>query len=311
VDEVAKILAGEGGRAQLLAGGTDLVPNMKRRQQTPAVVVSLRRVAELRGVAADGVGARLGSCVTLAEAAASPELARWPALVEAAGSVATPHIRNAGTVGGNLCLDTRCNYYDQNFEWRKAIDFCMKKDGGVCWVAPGSPRCWAVSSTDLAPALIALGAQVRLASADGERVIPLAQLYVDDGIVYLSKRADELVTEVRLPDPTGWRSTYRKLRRRGAFDFPVLGVAAAARFAPDGTVLDARLVLGAVASHPVECDASSLVGHPLTDERIAPVVERASRLAKPLDNTDFSIGWRKKVAHAYLGAALRSLRPTG
>ena len=198
-----------------------------------------------------------------------------PALARAAGQVATPQIRNMGTLGGNLCLDTRCTYYNQSLEWRQAISYCMKAPGStgghacttptgdaICWVATSSPRCWAVSSTDTAPALIALGARVTLVSADGERDIPLEELYADDGMAYLTKRPDEILTAVRLaPAEPGWRSTYWKLRRRGSFDFPVLGVAAALRFAEGGVVTDARVVLGAVASRPVLVpEASALVG---------------------------------------------------
>ncbi len=316
IGEVAKILAGEGPRALLLAGGTDLIPNMKRRTQTPAVLVSLRRVAELRGLA----NGRIGSAMTLSSIAESPHLSPHRALIRAAAQVATPHIRNAATLGGNLCLDTRCNYYNQNYEWRQAIDFCMKRasDGGghpvrnedgVCWVAPGSPRCWAVSSSDTAPALIALGATVTLVSIAGRRELPLNDLYCDDGIAYLTKPSDELLTEVVLPDATGWRSTYWKLRRREAFDFPVLSVAAAVKLASDGTVLDARLVLGAVASHPLLiAEAQELVGMPLSDDAIERLAAAAARFAKPLDNTDFALGWRKRVARAYVTGALRELR---
>src|SRR5437899_6198247 len=146
----------------------------------------------------------------------------YATLWQAAESVATPHLRNMGTIGGNICLDTRCNYYDQNYEWRKAIDFCMKKDGVTCWVAPSSQKCVAVSSTDTAPALIALGAEVSLAGATGVRRIPLSAMYRNDGINYLTRSANEIVTDVIIPSQDGWRSTYWKLRRRGAFDFPVL-----------------------------------------------------------------------------------------
>src|SRR5262249_52800510 len=148
------------------------------------------------------------------------------ALRQAAQQVATPQLRNMATVGGNLCLDTRCNYYDQNYEWRKAIDFCMKKDGRICWVATSSPKCLAVSSTDTAPALIALGATVTLLSADGARTIRVADLYQNDGIHYLTRRPGELLVSVDVPPLDGWRSAYWKLRRRGSFDFPVLSVAA-------------------------------------------------------------------------------------
>ncbi|HTL25069.1 MAG TPA: FAD binding domain-containing protein, partial [Burkholderiales bacterium] len=160
--EAAQILAGEGPNAQPIAGGTDLLPNMKRRHQLPATLVSLRRLAELKKVA-NGSGLALGAGLTLSEVtkvAAVKE--KFRGLYQAAMQVATPHLRNMGTLGGNLCLDTRCTYYNQNYEWRKAIDFCMKIEGTVCWVATASKRCLAVSSTDTAPALISLGAKVRL-----------------------------------------------------------------------------------------------------------------------------------------------------
>jgi 4-hydroxybenzoyl-CoA reductase subunit beta len=317
--EAASMLAAEGPAARLLAGGTDLVPNMKRRQQTPPVVVSLRRIPTLRAIAAAADGSlAIGASVTLTELALEPRLGEARrAAARAAGSVATPQIRNMGTVGGNLCLDTRCNYYDQSYEWRKAIDFCMKapkgeaqrtRDGGICWVATQSPRCWAVSSTDTAPALVALGAEVSLVSAGGERRIPLGGLYVDDGMDYLTKRPDEILTAVHVPALDGWRSTYWKLRRRGAFDFPVLGVAAAVKLGAAGVVEQARLVLGAVASHPVTVDTASLVGRPLDDAAIEAFADAASKHAKPLDNTDFALGWRKRVARAYVVGALRELR---
>jgi 4-hydroxybenzoyl-CoA reductase subunit beta len=308
VAEVVAILAGEGPRARVLAGGTDLVPNMKRRHQNPPVLVALRQVAGLRKVQG-GHGLALGAGLTLSELATSAKLgAGWRALRCAAGSVATPHIRNVGTLGGNLCLDTRCNYYNQSFEWRKAIDFCMKEQGQTCWVAPSSPRCWAVSSTDTAPALVALDAEVTLVGTDGERRIPLSALYRDDGIDYLARQPDELLTEVSLPDRTGWVSTYWKCRRRGSIDFPVLGVGLALEKANDGTVTDARLVFGAVASYPVVSDAAdALIGKRLTEDLIEEVAAKASKLAKPLDNTDYTLGWRKKVARSYVAGALREL----
>ena len=219
------------------------------------------------------------------------------------------HLRNAATLGGNLCLDTRCNYYNQNLEWRKAIDFCLKKDGRTCWVATASKRCVAVSSTDCAPALIALDARVRLVSGDGEREVALADLYLNDGIQYLSRRPDEILTEVVLPAADGWRSTYWKLRRRGSFDFPVLGVACAAKLAADGTVEQARIVLGAVSSRPVLTDAGEqLVGGPLSDDAIVRTAADVAARAKPMDNTDLDLYWRKRVVGEFVGYALRELR---
>ena len=308
--EAASILAGEGPQAMLLAGGTDLVPNMKRRQQTPKVIVSLRRIAPLREASPTGPAVRLGAMLTLSEVIASEASAgARGALRKAAAQVATPHLRNMGTLGGNLCLDTRCNYYDQNLEWRSAIDFCMKKDGRICWVAPGSPRCWAVTSTDTAPALMALGAEVILHSTRGERTLPLGAFYRDDGIAYLEKKPDEILGGVLLPVAArGEASTYWKLRRRGAFDFPVLSVAAWVRKDGAGVVRDARLVLGSVASRPLAADASSLVGAPLSEETIESAAAAGAGLAKPLDNTDFALGWRKKAAHSLIAGALRELR---
>jgi 4-hydroxybenzoyl-CoA reductase subunit beta len=213
-----------------------------------------------------------------------------------------------GTLGGNVCVDTRCNYYNQSYQWRKAVNFCMKKDGEICLVAPGSPRCWAVSSSDTAPALWSLGATVRLAGPAGPRTIPISALYQDDGIQYLTKQPGEIVTEITLPPADGIRSVYLKLRRRGSFDFPVLGVAAALRM--DGpTVREARLVLGAVASLPREAaDAARLlVGERLDSELIEHAAGVAARPAKPLDNTDLTHPYRKKMTRVFVARALRRL----
>jgi len=324
VRDAAKALRDGGAGAAILAGGTDLVPNLKRRQMAPSLLVAIRHLRELRRVR-NGSGLVLGGAVRLSEIAADRRAARhYSALARAAGVVATPQIRNMGTLGGNLCLDTRCTYYNQSLEWRRAIDYCMKAPGSngghaclsptgdaICWVATSSPRCWAVSSTDTAPALIALGAHVTLVSADGEREIPLEDLYADDGMAYLTKRSDEILTAVRLaPAGDEWRSTYWKLRRRGSFDFPVLSVAAAVRTGEAGVVAAARVVLGAVASRPVPVEeASSLVGGTLSDEAIESVAEAAAGRATPLDNTDLAYAWRKKMVRRYVGGALRELRP--
>jgi 4-hydroxybenzoyl-CoA reductase subunit beta len=311
VREAADLIAGSPGDTMLVAGGTDLLPNMKRRQQVPKTLVSLRRIAELRQIANGSAGITIGAGLTLSELVRDARIRQnYGGLWQAASSVATPHLRNMGTLGGNLCLDTRCNYYDQNYEWRKAIDFCMKKDGTVCWVATGSPKCLAVSSTDTAPALLALGATIVLVSADGTRELPLSDLYRNDGINYLTRRPNEILTNVRLPQLDGWRSSYWKLRRRGAFDFPVLSVAAAVKLAADGTIEGARLVLGAVASRPLEVPAAvdALVGRSLTDDVMAEAAAVAAKPAKPMDNTDFNLLWRKRVLRDLVLYALRELR---
>jgi 4-hydroxybenzoyl-CoA reductase subunit beta len=217
-----------------------------------------------------------------------------------------------GTIGGNLLLDTRCNYYDQNYEWRKAINFCMKRDGEICWVAPSSPRCWAVQSSDGVPVAVALGAEVTLTSVRGARRVPAASLYRNDGILYLEKAPDELLVSYHLPPvSTGtWRASYRKLRRRDAFDFPVLGVAARVDFARDGSVHAARIVLGAVASYPQEIPeaAQAVVGTRLDDGAIGAAADAAYRPAKPMDNTDFTLAWRKEMVRVYVQRALQDIR---
>jgi 4-hydroxybenzoyl-CoA reductase subunit beta len=230
----------------------------------------------------------------------------YASLAAAAGLVSTPHLRRMGTLGGNLCLDTRCNYYDQTYEWRKSIDFCMKKDGRICWVAPNSPRCWAVSSSDTAPVAVALRARLRLVSARGEREIEAADFFRDDGISYLVKQRDEILAGITLPRADGLVSNYWKLRRRGSFDFPILGVAVALR--PDGdAVRDVRIVLGAVGSSPILANeaASMLEGERPEPATIDQAADIAWKRARPLDNTDLNYAWRKRMARVYVRRALR------
>ena len=311
VEEAISRIADAGPEGMFVAGGTDLYPNMKRRQFEPKVLVGLRAIRDLGGVTGDRrKGMTVGAGLSLTGLAAQTEIRDgYRALAMAAASVSTPPLRNMGTLGGNLCLDTRCNYYNQTYHWRKSIGFCMKKDGDICLVAPGSPRCWAISSTDTAPAAIALGAEFRLVGPRGERRVPAAALYRDDGMDYLAKAPDEVLTDVMLPPAEGWRSTYWKLRRRGSFDFPVLGVAAALRIGGDGTVEDARIVLGAVASRPVvAADAAALLkGQRPTPDLIARSAQVAFQPAKPLDNADLTIGYRKKMARVYVERALREV----
>jgi 4-hydroxybenzoyl-CoA reductase subunit beta len=310
IEQAANMLAQEGEQAMLVAGGTDLYPNMKRRQFTPQVLIGLHGLATLKHISGSAEqGMRIGAGVTLTELANHPViLERYTALATAAGSVSTPQLRNMGTIGGNVLLDTRCNYYNQTEFWRNSIGYCMKKDGEICLVAPGSPRCWAISSADTAPVLVSLEAQVRLVSARGERVIPIRELFRDDGMRPYTRAENEILSEIILPPAGDWRSVYLKLRRRGSFDFPILGVAAAIRFAADGTVADARLTLGAVASHPVEATEAvkRLLGQRLNPELIAEVATLASKRSKPLDNADLTINYRKQVTPVYIGRALAS-----
>ncbi len=315
VSEALKMHADAGPEATFVAGGTDLYPNMKRRQQTPKTVIGLSAISALRKIGGEGKsGMTLGATATLNEVCLHRKVQiHYPALANAVSLISTPVLRNMGTIGGNVLLDTRCNYYDQNYEWRKSIGFCMKKEGSICWVAPSSPRCWAVQSSDAVPVLVAMGAKVKLASKDGgEREIGIAALYKDDGIDYVTKRPDELLTEITLPPVNGWRASYRKLRRRGSFDFPALAVGACVWFdgeGEDARVAAAKIILGAVGSHPIEAtDAeAALAGKPLTPESIAAAAEAAYKPAKPLDNTDFAMTWRKEMARRFVTRALEDL----
>jgi 4-hydroxybenzoyl-CoA reductase subunit beta len=293
-----------------VAGGTDLWPNMKRRHQQADTVVGLRSVPGLRGIRESNGEIAIGAMTTLTEVARNELVARaHPAVAQAVASISSPVLRNMGTLGGNLCLDTRCTYYNQNEEWRQSIDYCMKEAGQVCWVAPGSSRCWAISASDSAPALCATGARVKLVSAEGERVIPIPELFADDGIQYLTKRPDEILTEIVLPAPNGTRVSFRKLRRRGSIDFAVLTVATAVELADDGTVGDVRIYLGAVTSFPSPAHEAEahLRGKKLDEETIAEAARLARKTSTPLDNTDFVPQWRGKMVEKYVRDSLREL----
>jgi len=297
-----------GDNAMFVAGGTDMFPKMKRRQMQPQFLIGLHRVQDLQSFA-NGDGMTIGAGMTLTEVATHPKIKEaYPALAKAASLVSSPPLRNAGTIGGNLCVDTRCTYYDQSYEWRKALGFCMKKDGDTCWVAISSPRCLAVSSSDLAPVAMALRAEVRLVGPEGERQLPLEQLYRNDGQFYLTKRPDEILVSIHLPPADGWQMAYWKLRRRGSIDFPILSVAVALRMSDDGRCEEARVVLGSVASQPLAVEAETiemLLGQELTPELAEQFAQKAYRPAKPVDNTDMSLSYRKKMARVYITGALK------
>ncbi|HBY92731.1 MAG TPA: 4-hydroxybenzoyl-CoA reductase [Chloroflexi bacterium] len=312
LDEAVQLLTDYGSEAMVVAGGTDLYPKMKRRQMTPSHLVALRGLRDLYGVRQTGDGAwQFGALATLTQVGEHTEVSNvFPALTHAAGQVSTPQLRNAGTIGGNLCVDTRCTYYDQTEHWRRSINYCLKKDGEVCWVAPGSPRCWAVSSSDTAPVMVALGAQVHLVGPSGERTEPVAAIYGTDGIDYLAgKQANEIITSITLPVVEGTENIYLKLRRRGSFDFPILGVAVALRREPDGTVRDARVVLGAVESFPLRVPAAEVLlnGQRLTPEVIEAAAAVCRKPARPLDNTDLTLYYRSKMVPVFVARALRRL----
>lgn len=310
--EAVAIASEHGKQAMYVAGGTDLYPNMKRRHQTPTHVISLQEVPGLHTVEVlpDGRVA-IGAMVRLSDLEHHPHLRRhYPGLAHAVREISTPLLRNMGTIGGNLLLDTRCTYYNQTHEWRESIDFCMKKDGAICWVAPGSPRCWAVQSSDTVPVVTALEAQVELHGRNGARTIAASDLYRDDGIQYLTKQPEELLTRLLLPPPGAWKCSYLKLRRRDTFDFPILGVGACLWFDGSGVITKANVRLGGAGSFAIPASDSEklLVGQRLTDEVIAAAGAAAMKPARTMDNTDQDVYWRRKVAPVFVARALAACR---
>jgi len=311
IEEAAQLIAD--GNVRVVAGGTDLWPNMKRRHQEAETVVSLMSIPGLDRIDSSQSDIRIGATATLANIVRDEIIReRFPAFAKAVASISSPPLRNMGTIGGNLCVDTRCTYYNQTEEWRRSIDYCLKEKGEICWVATKSPRCWAHTASDTAPVLCALGANVKLVSASGERELPLKEFYVDDGIDYLSKQPHEILTEVTVPgssDASQCRSAFWKLRRRGSIDFATMSVATAVWTDDHDVVTQASMYLGAVGSAPMAVSEieSVLLGNKITEERIVEIAHAAHKIAKPMDNTDFAASWRGKMTVQYVSAALREV----
>lgn len=299
--------------ARWLAGGTDLIPNLRRGLEQPPLLVSLNRVAGLHDMAFDATGLRLGGGVTLARLACDAALQlHYPALAEAAAAVAGPSHRSAATLAGNLCQDTRCVYYNQSEWWRAANRYCLKRGGETCHVAPQGARCHAAFAGDLAPALLALGAEVELVSIRGSRRLPLAELYRDDGAAHLTLARDELLTSVVVPvAPGALRSGYRKARTRGAMDFPLAGVACALAV-QDGVLSALRLALSGTNSMPFVLEGTeALLGQPFTDAGLALVGKLVQKQVSPMRSTATASNYRRQVASALAQRLLRELAQGG
>ena len=309
IAEAVALKAEYGDSGMYSAGGTDLFPNMKRRQFTPKNLIGLAELQELQTISEENSakGLLIGSGVSLTEVAENHKIRElFPALSQAATLVSAPQLRNMGTIGGNLCLDTRCTYYNQTFPWRKALGFCLKKDGDICWVARSSPVCLAISSSDCAPVAVALNAEFHLTGENGQRITAAEEFYLNDGISFLNKTHDELLVSIRIPSHEGWLMGYKKLRRRDSIDFPVLSVATALHLDKAGVCKNARIVLGAVASCPQRAlQAETLLkGEKPNAELIETSAIAAAKLAKPMDNTDMTLGYRKKMAANFVKEAI-------
>ena len=294
-------------QARLIGGGTDLLVNIRRGIEAPAQLIDMTGIAELRSITADAASLELGAAVTLAEIAQHPGIgAHYPVLAEAAHSIAGPTHREMGTLGGNLCLDTRCIYYNQSDWWRSANNHCLKTTGEICHVAPKSRGvCFATFSGDLAPALLVLGAEIELTGPAGARCIPLAQLYIGharhdgsggDGKTYLSLKPGEMVARVRVNAVPGLRSGYDKIRIRRSIEYPVAGVAAALR-REGGVLADLRLAFTGTNPRPVLLDGTAtLCGGPL-DERVFAGLDALVRDQIMAMKTTFTPGhYRRRVA---------------
>ena len=308
VDEVLRLLADHPGECLLVAGGTDAVPNLKHRLHEPKLVVSLGGVEELRFARSDESGLHLGALLTLSELAAHAEVLRdFPALAKAASLVASPQIRNMGTLGGNLCLDTRCTYYNPTYFWREALGFCLKKDGLKCHVVPAGKRCVAAHSSDVAPMLIALGAEVEIAGAAGRRVVNVEDFFVGDGIHNNVLGPGELVTRILVPaSARGVRQAYGKLRPRGAIDFPMLSVAVAGR-AEAGRVAALRTVVSALGARPRTLGGLDplALGKAADEALFEAIAAAAYKQCKPLTNVPYDDEWRHEMVPVFVKRALR------
>ena len=311
LDEALGLLASLGPRAQIIAGGTDVLPNMKQGLFEPEHVVSVARLEELRGIALDAQTETLlvGAGMKLAEIAESFLVQRLaPALAEAAGAVGGPHHRAMGTLGGNICLDTRCRYYNQTYFWRKALGYCLKKDGTVCHVVKGGAKCVAAASNDTAPALIAVEAEIHVLGPGGERRIPASDFYTADGIKNTVHGAADIVVALRVPTRAGRSSSYEKLRRRGAIDFPMLSVAA--RVDRDGDRVEAlEIVVSALAARPRRINGAPELakGKLLVEVDREKVAAQARKECNPLPNIEGDTPWRKEMVPVLVERALRRL----
>ena len=294
--------------AQIVAGGTDLIPSLKQRLFTPAYVIDIRRIAELRGIrAVPGQGTEIGALTTLTDIERSVHIrGHYPVLYEAAKTVASPILRNMGTLGGNICLDTRCLWYNQSLTWRTSCAFCIKKDGDLCHVAPGGSKCWAVFSGDTPPALLCLDAELEIAGPAGTRRLVLRDFYTNIGDARMKLAKNEIVTRIFLPERTaGYRGVYRKLRLRGSIDYPLAGVAVALKRS-NGHVEDARVAITAVNPAPllVRGVEKELVGKPVSEGTAAAVGELAARTAKPLTTSTLTPEYRREMIRVFAKRAV-------
>lgn len=312
-EEAVDYLGEHTGNIRVLAGGTDLIPSMRQKLFEPEYILDLRRISAMRGIkpAADG-GVEIGALTTLRAIECSEYLRQhYPVLSEAAGTVASPVLRNMGTIGGNICLDTRCLWYNQSLTWRKGCGFCIKKDGDLCHVAPGGTKCWAAFSGDTPPALLCLHAEIEIAGVTGARREALSDFYTGLGDSYRRLQAGELVTRVFLPaSSAGYRGVYRKLRVRGSIDYPLAGVAVVMKRSCNGNsvghVADAQIGITAVNPAPllVKGVTELLTGREVDEALAEAVGDLAAKTAKPLTTSALTPEYRREMIRVFTKRAV-------
>jgi 4-hydroxybenzoyl-CoA reductase subunit beta len=308
VDEAVRYLGEHAENLRVLAGGTDLIPSMRQKLFEPQYVLDLRGIAAMRGIRPQpGGGVEIGALTTLRAIERSLVLREhYPVLTEAAAAVASPVLRNMGTIGGNICLDTRCLWYNQSLTWRKGCGFCIKKDGDLCHVAPGGTKCWAVFSGDTPAALLCLDAEIEIVSAGGARRILLQDFYTGLGDSYRKLQLNELVTRVLLPASVAdYSGVYRKLRVRGSIDYPLAGVAVVVKRS-NGQVSDARIGITAVNPAPLLVKGvGELLRGKMLDEALAEASgDLAAKTSKPLTTSALTPEYRREMIRVFTKRAV-------
>jgi 4-hydroxybenzoyl-CoA reductase subunit beta len=309
IEEAVGYMAKHAGEVQILAGGTDLIPSMKQRLFHPPFVMDIRGIEDMQGIhVVPGAGVEIGALTPLSVVEDSEFLRRnYRVLHEAVMTVASPILRNMGTLGGNICLDTRCLWYNQSLQWRRSCGFCIKKDGDLCHVAPGGTRCWAAFSGDTPPALLCLGADVEIVGPKGFRRVPLKDFYTSVGDAHLKLDPNEMLARVFLPEASsGWKGSYQKLRIRGSIDYPLAGVAVAFK-KNGGPVEAARVAITAVNPAPLLVPGSdhALIGRQVVDEHVATVVgELAAKTGKPLTTSALTPEYRREMIRVFAKRAV-------
>ncbi|MBI4852555.1 MAG: FAD binding domain-containing protein [Acidobacteria bacterium] len=296
---------------RVLAGGSDLVVNLRNKLFTPEYVLDIKGIKDLQGIKENQDHFSIGTLTTLTEISQNPFIKEiYPVLAKAAGLVAGPNIRNMGTIGGNICLDTRCYWYNQSYFWRKSCNFCLKKDGDICHVAPGGKYCWAAYSGDTAPALLTLDASIKIANPKGEKTLALKDFFVMDGIKKYNLESNEIITEILIPKASaGLQGVYKKFRIRDSVDYPLAGVAIAGKVDKEGNCQKISVALTAVNPAPVLVTEITdlLVGKKLTDDLVEKSVELARKTAKPMKTTLSTMPYRRHMIGVFVKQGLEEI----